>query len=153
VHAGGVAQPHRLGQIGGLQPHSAASPASPHRSPLRLTVRMACSLLLKRPDIMSAIGQDSAKAEAASLSSEPLAVQERHATLNPNFEAAAAKLFGSQWLQCSTRQFPVVGDSKPLQAIYPAEGLDTAQFSARAGPALDALARRVCGGLSDRGGG
>jgi hypothetical protein len=100
---------------------------------------------------MSAIGQDPAMAEAESSSSEPLAVQERHATLSPNFEAAAAKLFGSQWLQLLEEAVPVVGDSKPLQARYAAERLDTAQFSTRAGSALDALARRVCGGLSDCG--
>lgn len=102
-------------------------------------------LRAKRADIMSALGRDTAEADVESQSSDPLAVRDGYATLDPNFEEAMTALFGQRWIDLIDAAVAFVGDSKPLRARYAAERLDPERFGNDAVAALDALAQALSG--------
>jgi putative ATP-dependent endonuclease of the OLD family len=105
----------------------------------------AADLVVKRRDIMAALGLDESRADAENLAPDPLAVQDAYATLNPNFEEAVAALFRERWSSLYEYAFSVVGDSKPLRARYAAERLEPADFESGAAAVFDALVRAIRG--------
>jgi putative ATP-dependent endonuclease of OLD family len=107
-------------------------------------------LLAKRRDIMAALGHDVERAEPENLSTDPIAVEDGYATLNPNFEGAAAGLFGDRWSALYAEAVPLVGDSKSLRARYAAQHLVDGDFAGHADPTLDVLVRAIRGNAPEQ---
>jgi putative ATP-dependent endonuclease of OLD family len=102
-------------------------------------------LLAKRKDIMTALGHDGDRAKVENLSTDPIAVEDGYATLNPNFEGAAAALFGDRLADLYEEAAQLVGDSKSLRARYAAQHLADEDFTGDAAATLDALVQAIGG--------
>ncbi|MDV2477304.1 AAA family ATPase [Rhodococcus zopfii] len=105
----------------------------------------AANLAGKRRDIMSALGLAKDLGESDNLSTAPIAVTSSHATLDPNFEGAAERLFGDRWATLHAEAVSVVGESKPLRARYAAQRLAAEDYSAEVTGALDTLIEAIRG--------
>ena len=105
----------------------------------------AANLAGKRRDIMTALRLPEDRGESDNLSTDPIAVTSSHATLDPNFEGAAKRLFGERWATLHAEAVAVVGESKPLRARYAAERLSAGDYPAEATGALDALIEAIRG--------
>ncbi|MDG3009608.1 AAA family ATPase [Rhodococcus sp. D2-41] len=105
----------------------------------------AANLARKRRDIMSALGLAEDRGESENLSHEPIAVTSSYATLDPNFEGAAERLFGERWATLHAEAVKFVGESKPLRARYAAQRLSAEDHPAEATGVLDALIEAILG--------
>lgn len=105
----------------------------------------AVDLAGKRRDIMAALGLSKDRGEAENMSSDPLFVADSHATLSPNFEGAAKRLFSNRWTALHENAVTFVGESKPLRARYAAQRLSDDDYSVEATAAFDALIKAIRG--------
>lgn len=103
------------------------------------------NLTTKRRDIMSALAYDADRGNPDQQSVDQLHVEDTHATVAPNFEGAAANLFGDRWAELHQQAVTYVGESKPLRARYAARHLTRNDLSAKAVGSLEALGAAIQG--------
>lgn len=106
------------------------------------------NLTAKRRDIMTALAYQAERGEPDQQSSDALFIENRYATLAPNFEGSAQRLFGDRWTELYDEAVDYVGESKPLRARYAAQRLTPDDISDEAAQALGSLAA-ACRGASE----
>lgn len=141
---GNIAKWHRLYSALGIECYCVFDTDSDKKG------KDAADLTRKRRDIMSALGLPADSGESANLPTNPVIVKSSHAMLDPNFEGAAARLFGERWSELHTEAITVVGESKPLRARYAAQRLSPENYPSDAVTALDALVQALVGGVVPR---
>ena len=96
-----------------------------------------------RLDVMKALGYPDNRADE--MAPNCLDIQERYATLSPNFEGAIEALLGDRWTDLTAKAAEVIGSgsSKPLIARYAAQHLDPHSLPTAAKEQLKALAERL----------
>ena len=117
--------------------------------------RDARNLLTKRLDIASALNYEGDPAEMAKIWGGFLNTDQNFATMDPNFEGAMQKLFGTEWIRLHDEAVEFVGESKPLRARYATQRIKQQYFAGEPGKKIDALVHRIRGkdggGLGDNG--
>ncbi|OBA31030.1 ATP-dependent nuclease [Gordonia sp. 852002-51296_SCH5728562-b] len=102
-------------------------------------------LTRKRIDIMRALCRDPDRGAAQKQSTAPIFVEHDYATMSPNFEGAAKRLFGESWTTLHDDAVASVGESKPLRARYAAQRLPAYAYRNGASPVLDSLVEAIRG--------
>lgn len=103
----------------------------------------ASQLLAKRLDIAAAIGHEGDPALEGTLLGAGLFVDQRHATLDPNFEGAVDAILGEGWTRLHGEAIQSVGDSKPLRARYASQRVKSLSIDEGRWSSIDALVRAI----------